>query len=128
MKNKNKKGFTLIELLIVIAIIGILASIVLVSLQSAKNKANRASALSTSSSVIPEIVVCIDDGGDVSDYNVGSQICSASGHTVLWPGYGNTGWTNTAAATSPVDNTYTYTVTKAGETDIVCDLSNQTCQ
>ncbi|MFA6974152.1 MAG: type II secretion system protein [Parcubacteria group bacterium] len=129
MKNKKfKKGFTLIELLIVIAIIGILASIVLVSLQSARNKANRASALSTSASVIPELLVCIDDGGDVNAYGVGTAICTASGHTVNWPSYGNTGWVNNAVAAAPIDSTYSFVVSKAGETDITCDMSNQTCQ
>ncbi len=127
-KKKKKKGFTLIELLIVIAIIGILASIVLVSLSSARNRANRASALSTSASIMPELVTCLDDAGNVTAYGVANTICSASGHTALWPSYGNTGWTNTAAAASPLTGSYTFTVTKASETTITCSLATNVCQ
>ena len=125
---KEKKGFTLIELLIVIAIIGILASIVLVSLNSARNRANRASAISTSASIMPELTTCLDDLGDVNAYDTAAAICTALGHAATWPDYGNTGWTNNAAAASPLDTTYTFTVTKTGETDITCTLADHTCQ
>ena len=126
---KEKKGFTLIELLIVIAIIGILASIVLVSLNSARNRANRASALSTSASIMPELITCLDDNGGVSAYNTASVICTAAGHTATWPSYGNTGWVNTATAdASPIAPAYTFSVTKTGETTITCSLDTTACQ
>jgi len=75
MKNKNRKGFTLIELLIVIAIIGILASIVLVSLNSARTKARGAAFKSTVSSMIPQMIICEDDGVPIVDYTANAEIC-----------------------------------------------------
>jgi len=85
----NKKGFTLIELLVVIAIIGILASVVMVSLNSARNKAKRASALSTVSGLGTEIIMCVDDDGDIQNATNastgGNDVCSSAGHSVAWP-------------------------------------------
>ncbi|MCX6747899.1 MAG: type II secretion system protein, partial [Candidatus Nomurabacteria bacterium] len=139
MKKLNfKKGFTLIELLVVIAIIGILASVVLVSLTSAREKANKASALATLSSVMPELVVCSDDGGYgiTTAITAGSSaVCATSagttnlftGHTVTWPTLGG-GWAY-ATPTGSITNatTFVYTATKAGQSSITCTFSTGSC-
>lgn len=98
MKILNKKGFTLIELLVVIAIIGILSSVVLVSLQSASKKAKRASALASVSGLGSEIVMCVDDSGNIQAPTAsgtgGGTVCSTASHTVTWPNLatGSTGY------------------------------------
>jgi len=104
---KNKKGFTLIELLIVIAIIGILASIVLVSLNSARDKARAASALSSLSSIMPEMIVCADDGGTAAAAAADTVICSAAGHNAVYPTLA-TGWTYAANTGALADGDLTY--------------------
>jgi len=135
---KKKKGFTLIELLIVIAIIGILASIVLVSLSSAKNKANRASALSSAASVMPELIVCNDDGGFVATANpaANSIVCCATsgacaagaqaGHTANWPTL-PTGSTYATTGGTLAGGNYVYTVSNTNFTTITCSFATQNC-
>ena len=129
---KTQKGFTLIELLIVIAIIGILASIVLVSLSSARNRANRASALSTAASIMPELITCLDDAGEVtaptSTTTGAGVICgTTAGHEAEWPTLGNTGWAYNVTAEDPLTETFTFSVEKVDEAAIDCDLATQAC-
>jgi prepilin-type N-terminal cleavage/methylation domain-containing protein len=128
----QKSGFTLIELLIVIAIIGILAGVVLVSTGSGVEKAKKASAVSTASSVLPELVTCQDDGGSITvpsnTTTGGGVICSAAGHTTPWPSLGTTGWVySVTATTNPNIANMTYSVTKNGQTNIVCSFATSEC-
>jgi prepilin-type N-terminal cleavage/methylation domain-containing protein len=145
-KNKSSKGFTLVELLVVIAIIGILTSIVMVSTQGALDKSKRASALTTASSVLPEIATCSDDGGDISfpasATTGGTTICLTpgtnnpmSGHTVAWPSLSNSGgWTYANTSTKVLDAnipTMQFTINKAAGSayaNILCDYPSSTCQ
>ena len=150
MKNQTKiktsfsTGFTLIELLIVIAIIGILSGVVLVSSQSAVEKSKRASALSTAASVLPELVTCADDngfaksgaaptGGTTPICCKTSSACSnglMDGHTALWIDvFAKTGWQygTPAAGTTLALGNYEYTLTKSGQTPIVCSMATDGC-
>jgi prepilin-type N-terminal cleavage/methylation domain-containing protein len=141
MKQKRIKikGFTLIELLIVIAIIGILASIVLVSTRSGIDQSKRASALTTASSVLPEIVACSDDGGNITGYNGNNgsgsaNICDAAGHSVPWPSTNTTGWNINAGSTSGgnIPSNYTFNITPPSSgtaySTISCNIATSTCQ
>lgn len=129
---KNKKGFTLIELLVVIAIIGILAGVILVSTNSTVEKARKASALSTASSIMPEIATCNDDGGTLSDPSTLTTICMnggspMDGHTVNWPDItANNGWSYGTPTGDISDGTYVFYIQKDTQT-IQCSMQTSGC-
>jgi prepilin-type N-terminal cleavage/methylation domain-containing protein len=130
---KKNKGFTLIELLVVIAIIGILASIVLTSLSSAREKANRTASLANLRGVMPELVVCADDGGEeTTTIAAGSVICTSdgtaalSGHTAVWPALVG-GWAYGTATGTLQGGDLAYGATKTGQTAISCSFATGTC-
>lgn len=131
-----KKGFTLIELLVVIAIIGILAGIIIISLITAQDRAHRISALSTLKSVMPTLHACKEAGGPTSGYApdsimVGTDICvGRSEFNQQWPVLSN-GWSianyQTASGTIAL-GTLEYVGYKAGQRDIICLMSTNTCE
>jgi prepilin-type N-terminal cleavage/methylation domain-containing protein len=134
------KGFTLVELLITIAIIGILASVVTVSTNSARDKANRASALTTMASVLPELVICQDDGGIAK---AGALIASTmlicctdnnctvaqTGHAdIKWPDISKTGYAYGTPTGTLADSTYVFTAAKTGQASITCTYAENSCK
>lgn len=134
--NSLKKGFTLIEVMMVMAIIGIMAGVVMVSMKSSVDRSKKSSALTTASSVLPEIVTCQDDGGNInrpsSSSTGGGTICSAAGHNAAWPNISQTGWVYSAAGGGTwVSNanivTMTFNLTKNGETAITCSFASNGC-
>lgn len=144
MKNKNKsmykRGFTLVELLTVIAIIGILASVVMVSMQGGVDKSKKASAITTMSSILPELVTCADDSGigivsgpptaGTTPVCCATAACAAAmtGHNVTWPNIqAKTGYTYGTPSGSLLTGNYQYTATKSGQPTITCKYADNEC-
>ena len=135
----GEQGFTLIELLIVIAVIGILAGVVMVNSSGGVEKAKKASAITTASSILPELVTCQDDGGFAKSSAPAAEnyvCCSSattcgtafSGHTVTWPDVNTkTGWAYGSVSGSLANGDYSYTLTKTGQTTITCNYATNDC-
>ena len=94
---EKQKGFTLIELLVVIAIIGILSTVILASLSSARTKGRIAGMQSALRSLVPHIVMCLNDGKNLVAEAAGTAICTGS--SAVFPTL-ETDW----SYTSSVDN------------------------
>lgn len=142
----RKKGFTLVEIMIVIAIIGILAGVVTMSSASSVEKSKRSAAITTMSSLLPELVICADDGGYAKSSApaagelvccIAANACSdipanrVSGHTLTWPAIlAKTGYQYGAptAGTTLALGTYTFIATKTGQPNIVCDYAKNSCE
>ena len=139
MKNQIKissaKGFTLVELLVVIAIIGVMSGVIMVSIQSSITRSKRASALTSAASVLPELVTCQDDGGDIIKPNDptqgGGTICNVTGHTAAWPNILKTGWTYVVANKILNANigSMSFTLTNAADSTspITCTFASNGC-
>lgn len=126
----KNKGFTLVELLIVMAIIGILAGIVLVSMKPAVDRTKKSSAITTASSILPELVTCLDDGGDInapaSVSAGGGPICAEAGHLTEWPSFGDTGWEYSGVVATTITSTYEFDITDGSDT-VTCSLASNGC-
>ncbi|EKE10753.1 MAG: hypothetical protein ACD_15C00204G0005 [uncultured bacterium] len=110
MKNKLK-GFTLIELLIVIAIIGILASAILVGLSGSRTRAKDSAALSSITSSVGAVLLCMDKAGTPSfsstaDVTSAVAICTGSDN---WPILTENNWRWTNRTYTPQTGAYTLT-------------------
>lgn len=139
--NKLKKGFTLIELLITIAIIAILATVVLGSVNTSRAKGNRAAAIKTVRSVLPEIMICINDNGYTTNTAPasGNPICATnaspattaiSGHTAVWPDVSKLGWTYdlpSGSINGVSTPNYIFSISKSGQNPITCKLAENAC-
>ena len=127
--------------MITVAIIGILAGTVLVSTQGSMEKSRKASAITTASSVLPELVACQDDGGfakNAAPVATNPVCCTAvacgaafAGHTVTWPDVTTkTGWAYGATSGALSTSNYVYTLTKtiSGVVNtITCSYATNDC-
>lgn len=79
----------MIEILLVLAIIAILAGAILVSIGSQRQKARQAKMLAELSGTLQPIVMCLSDGGTITNMTTGSSggtaICSEGNAYGKWP-------------------------------------------
>jgi prepilin-type N-terminal cleavage/methylation domain-containing protein len=91
MKTKEK-AFTLIEIMVAIAIVGILSAVVMVSLKSFSAKARSTKAQALVASLLPRMIGCWGNGGNVSvpTANGTGDVCSLGSSFGAWPAVGGT--------------------------------------
>src|SRR3989339_846158 len=136
---KKNNGFTLIELLVVIAIIGILASVIFTSLTGAREKAQRTATIANMKGVITPLSVCKDDEGSgytdaiptagatfVCQDAVTGNVVKTGHEDIFWPTLSG-GWAYNIPTGLLSDDTYQFTASKAGQTDVVCTTSTGAC-
>ena len=115
MKNK---AFTLIEILVVIAIVGVLSAVVLVSMSSYGKKARASRVMAQASTVVPSIVRCWGNGGEVlSPSSV--YICEKGSGYGSWPTLPSAYSFNNISNVSGVKKTSWY-FTADGESQTIC--------
>jgi prepilin-type N-terminal cleavage/methylation domain-containing protein len=119
----KRAGFTLIELLVVIAIIGLLASVAMVNLNGARLKAKVASVKGSLKALHAGLVLCQDQGYNVT-FNTGAAgKCAAAGDAILqgqslcdspapgvgvWPNINSSGGTWGGCNASTSNGTFQY--------------------
>ncbi|MDD5464249.1 MAG: hypothetical protein PHP62_03810, partial [Candidatus Moranbacteria bacterium] len=115
-------------------------SIVMVSTGSSVDKSKTASAITTMSSLLPELVTCADDSGvgiisgaptaGTTPVCCATSACAAAmtGHNVTWPNINTkTGYTYGAPTGTLAAGTYQFTATKSGQPTITCSYANNGC-
>lgn len=119
----------------------------MVTLSGAKEKAKKATATASARSVISELSLCAEDGGEAtsSAVSAGGPICCSdadtcadvgtdalSGHDQAWPDVtGLTGWTYDSAdpAGDLPNSTYQFKLfSPDGSDSVTCDFSTKACQ
>jgi len=110
-------------------IIGIVSSIALVSLSSAREKAQQAAIMAYGKSILAEMLLCQEDGGNINAYQINKIICDAPRHSMTWPDTSSSGRKFDAPAVKNVNlGVYSFTMSKTGDSDIVCSLSTNDCK
>lgn len=115
------RGFTLIEILVAIAIVGILAAVVLVSMQSYGKKARASRAMAQASSVIPAIVSCWGNGGEV---NSSGYVCKIDGSDSTgygsWPDLPDNYLFDVAGVSGEKRSSWVFSVTNTESAPTIC--------